>query len=68
MGSTKEFHQDLLDYSPGRKRRSHKMKKSDKDWEDYNTNQVDWAKLETFIAKHAKKTQRFVQDTFSRVT
>ena len=61
------LNQDMLDYRPGRKRRSQKKKKSDKDWEDSTTNEVDWSKLDKFLSKHAKRSQRFVEDTFSRV-
>ena len=60
--------QDLLDYQPGRKRESHAKKRGDWDWDDSNTNQIDFKKVDKFLAKHAKKTQRYIEATFERVT
>ena len=42
-------------------------KRGDWDWTLENTNKIDREKLDVFFKRHAKKTERFIEDTFDRV-
>ena len=48
---------------PGRQRVDH----GKKDWSIKRSHTVDWLKLDPFMRKHAKKTDKYITETFDRV-
>ena len=56
-----------MNEKPGRSRSEHKNR-GKKEWTRQNTQVIEWARLQSFLRKHAKVTDDFVSETFARVT
>ena len=55
--------QGVLDYQSDRKRPS----KGGKDW-SMATADLDWTHLDSFLARHAERTQRYIDATFDKAS